>query len=101
MSVSHYDYTNHTLTIFILGIFTAINIIGFVLMGVDKIKSKTDSVRISEATFFVLSLFGGSLGTWAGMYVFRHKTKHLTFVIGIPLILFLQAALIIYLKFIR
>jgi uncharacterized membrane protein YsdA (DUF1294 family) len=48
--------------------------------------------RISERMLFLVSILGGSIGTWAGMYVFRHKTRHWYFVIGIPLILILQIA---------
>lgn len=53
--------------------------------------------RIPEKMLFGVSLLGGSAGTWAGMYLFRHKTKHWYFVIGMPLILVCQAALAIYL----
>ena len=48
--------------------------------------------RISERMLFLVSILGGSIGTWAGMYVFHHKTRHWYFVIGIPLILILQIA---------
>jgi uncharacterized membrane protein YsdA (DUF1294 family) len=48
--------------------------------------------RISERMLFLVSILGGSIGTWAGMYVFRHKTRHWYFVIGMPLILILQIA---------
>ena len=61
-------------------------------MGADKSKAKRGAWRIPEKTFFIVSLLGGSLGTWAGMYVFRHKTKHWYFVIFIPLILAAQIA---------
>lgn len=53
--------------------------------------------RIPEKVLFGVSLLGGSAGTWAGMYLFRHKTKHWYFVVGMPLILVCQAALAIYL----
>ena len=45
-----------------------------------------------EKTLFLVSILGGSIGTWAGMYLFRHKTKHWYFVVGMPLILVLQLA---------
>ena len=67
-----------------------INITGLLLMGIDKRKARKNLWRIPEKTFFIVSLIGGSIGTWAGMYVFRHKTKHWYFVIGMPLILILQ-----------
>ncbi|MGN1168121.1 MAG: DUF1294 domain-containing protein [Lachnospiraceae bacterium] len=66
------------------------NILGFVLMGIDKRRAVRHEWRIPEKTFFLVSLLSGSVGTLAGMYVFRHKTRHLSFVIGIPLILCLQ-----------
>lgn len=67
-----------------------LNIIGFLIMGIDKSRAKKRMWRIPEKTFFIVSLLGGSIGTWAGMYTFRHKTKHWYFVIGMPLILALQ-----------
>lgn len=69
-----------------------LNVIGFLIMGIDKHKARKKKWRISEKTFFIVSLFGGSVGTWAGMYVFRHKTRHWYFVIGMPVILALQIA---------
>ena len=66
------------------------NIAGFAAMGIDKYKAKAHAWRIPEKTLFGLSLLGGSAGTWAGMYAFRHKTKHWYFVVGMPLILILQ-----------
>ena len=56
------------------------NIAGFAAMGIDKCKAKAHAWRIPEKTLFGLSLLGGSAGTWAGMYAFRHKTKHWYFV---------------------
>lgn len=72
----------------------AVNFAGFILMGADKRRARHGRWRISEKTFFIVSLLFGSLGTWAGMYAFRHKTKHLKFVIGIPVILVLQILLL-------
>ena len=68
----------------------AMILIGFFVMGADKKKAKTHAWRIPEKTLFLVSLLGGSLGTWAGMYAFRHKTKHWYFVIGMPVILVIQ-----------
>lgn len=67
-----------------------INLIGLGSMGADKAKAKRGAWRIPEKTLFFISLIGGSIGTWAGMYLFRHKTKHWYFVIGMPAILVLQ-----------
>lgn len=72
-----------------------INLLGFSIMGIDKKKAIRGAYRIPEKTLFLTSLLGGSVGTWAGMYVFRHKTKHWYFVVGMPLIFFLQAGAII------
>jgi uncharacterized membrane protein YsdA (DUF1294 family) len=68
------------------------NIIGLVVMGIDKSKAKHHVWRIPEKVLFLVSLLGGSIGTWAGMYIFRHKTKHWYFVVGMPTILILQIA---------
>ena len=69
-----------------------LNPVGFLIMGEDKRRAKVRRWRISERMLFLVSILGGSIGTWAGMYVFRHKTRHWYFVIGIPLILILQIA---------
>lgn len=76
---------------------TIINLLGFSIMGIDKKKAIRGAYRISEKSLFLTSLFGGSIGTWAGMYVFRHKTKHWYFVVGMPLIFFLQMGMLVML----
>ena len=68
-----------------------INLVGFCMMGIDKLKAKRHAWRIPEATLFAIAIFGGSIGSIIGMYTFRHKTKHMSFVIGMPVILVLQA----------
>ena len=72
------------------------NCVGFAAMGIDKSKAKRGAWRIPEKTLFLLSIIGGSVGTWLGMYAFHHKTKHWYFVVGMPLILVGQIALAIY-----
>lgn len=67
-----------------------VNIYGFILMYIDKNKSKKGSWRISENKLFITAILFGSLGIFSGMYTFRHKTKHPKFVIGIPTIIILQ-----------
>ena len=67
-----------------------INALGFLLMLIDKWKAKKNRWRIPEATLFLAALIGGSIGSMAGMYLFRHKTKHIKFIVGMPLILALQ-----------
>ncbi len=66
------------------------NLIGFFMMGIDKRKAIKHKWRIPEKAFFIVSILSGSLGTLIGMYTFRHKTKHVKFVAGIPVILALQ-----------
>lgn len=73
------------------------NVLGVAVMWSDKRRARLHRWRIPEKLLFGVSLLGGSAGTWAGMYLFRHKTKHWYFVVGMPLILVCQAALAIYL----
>lgn len=72
------------------------NIIGLFMMGIDKSKAKRHAWRIPEKTLFIVSAIGGSIGTWAGMYLFRHKTKHWYFVIGMPAILVVHIAIAVF-----
>lgn len=67
-----------------------INLVGMFLMGMDKHRARKHLWRIPEKTLFFVSLIGGSIGTWLGMYLFRHKTRHWYFVVGMPLILVIQ-----------
>lgn len=78
-----------------------VNLIGFALMGMDKYKAKKHRWRIPEKTLFLASILGGSVGTLAGMYTFHHKTRHWYFVIGMPLILAVQAGLVVWFHFAR
>lgn len=70
-----------------------INALAFFLMLADKIKAKKNLWRIPERTLLLSALLGGSIGCLAGMYTFRHKTLHLKFTIGVPVILALQIVL--------
>ena len=70
-----------------------INAIGFVLMLGDKRMAQKKLWRIPEATLISVAAMGGSIGSLAGMYTFRHKTRHLKFTLGIPAILVAQIAL--------
>ena len=74
--------------IFIYVFFT--NLLLFILMGLDKRKAKLNHWRISEKTLFSLALMGGSIGGILGIYTFRHKTKHLKFTLGFPIIFLFQ-----------
>ena len=75
----------------------AVNVLAFALMGIDKAKAKQGAWRIPEKILFLSALIGGSIGAIAGMFVFRHKTKHLSFVLGLPAILLLHLALALWL----
>ena len=74
----------------------SINIIGFFIMWLDKQKARKGSWRIPEKTLFIITAIGGGIGTTAGMFVFRHKTKKLNFLIGFPFITILEIILAIY-----
>ena len=67
-----------------------INIIGFLALWIDKRKAQKDKWRIPEKRLFLFAFLGGGLGCTLGMKVFRHKTKHLSFVIGIPAIMIVE-----------
>lgn len=64
-----------------------INAAGFILVALDKRKARKKLWRVSEKTFFLIALIGGSIGIYVSMLLFRHKTKHWYFMIGIPAIL--------------
>ena len=83
----------------VIGYIVIMNIIGYAFMGIDKSKAKRGAWRIPEKWLFLAGLLGGSIGTWAGMYVFHHKTKHWYFVVGMPLILVAQIALVAFIAF--
>ena len=83
---------NSILLFFIIGI----NVITFVVYGIDKLKAKKGKWRIPEATLLLLAIVGGSMGAWMGMKVWHHKTLHKKFKYGIPLILIVQIGLCLY-----
>ena len=72
-----------------------INALGFLLMLVDKWKAKKNRWRVRESTLLLIAALGGSVGSLAGMYLFRHKTQHLKFTLGIPLILAAQCFVVV------
>lgn len=76
--------------------FIVINIIGFLIMYIDKQKAKKGKWRIPEKVLFIITALGGGIGTIAGMYTFRHKTQKIAFVIGFPAITILEILAIIY-----
>ena len=75
----------------------AINVAAVLVYGIDNLKAKHAKWRISEATLLLLAAVGGSIGAWMGMKVWHHKTLHMKFRYGVPIILLLQIALIAYL----
>ena len=78
----------------IVYILIGINVLTFIVYGIDKWKAKQGSWRISEATLLELAIIGGSIGALLGMQVWHHKTKHKKFKYGLPLILLAQIVLI-------
>ena len=74
------------------------NLAAFILMGVDKSKARRHRWRIPERTLFFSAVLGGSVGAMAGMWFFRHKTRHWYFVVGMPAILALQLAAYLLLR---
>lgn len=79
----------------LVGYMIFVNLIGFGMMGIDKHRAIKHAWRISEGSFFVVAFIGGSIGTIAGMHIFRHKTRHWYFVYGMPAILVVQVILFI------
>ena len=78
-----------------------INIIGFLIMWIDKRKAIKGNWRIPEKTLFIITALGGGIGTIVGMYTFRHKTQKIAFVIGFPVITILEIIAIIYFGIIK
>ena len=80
---------------FILIYLAVISLVTAIVTAIDKYKAKKGAFRISEATLFILALLGGSLGEYLTMKAIRHKTLHKRFMIGLPVIMFLQLTAII------
>ena len=76
----------------------AVNIATFLLYGVDKYKAKKNKWRISEATLLTMAAIGGSIGDWICMRLWHHKKMHKKSKYGIPFIITLQIALVVYLR---
>jgi len=73
-----------------------INLLSYYFMKSDKKRSRQSRYRFSEKVFFALALIGGGIGVLVGMYRHRHKTQKLHFVLGIPVILFIQVVILLY-----
>ena len=82
---------------FYLLLLCCMSVITFFVMGSDKRRAIRGARRVPEARLFLLALLGGGVGGLLGMYVFRHKTRHLHFVIGFPLIAAVQILAALYL----
>ena len=76
--------------------FIGINLVTFIAFGIDKRRAAKHRYRIPEKNLFGLAFAGGSIGALFGMYVWRHKTRVWYFVVGIPMILIMQVAVIIF-----
>lgn len=81
---------NPVLLTYLLGI----NFLSFLLMQKDKHAARSRKWRVPENTLFFLAFIGGSLGILAGMHSFRHKTKHVKFTVGIPVLLILNVIIV-------
>lgn len=77
------------------------SVIAFLMMGVDKLAAKLDKRRIPERTLMGTAALGGSAGAWLGMLLFRHKTKHRLFTLGIPALLCLHVVLLAVLLYLQ
>ena len=75
-----------------------INVVTFIIYGIDKYKAQHAKWRIPEATLLLLAAIGGSIGAWCGMKVWRHKTMHKKFKYGVPAIFILHLALAVWIK---
>ena len=84
------------LTHILLLYLVAVNLVTFLIYGIDKFKSKRARCRVPEATLLWLAAVGGSIGAWLGMKLWHHKTAHKKFKYGIPLIIIIQAAIVLW-----
>ena len=82
----------------IVYILICINVLTFLVYGIDKRKAKQGSWRISEGTLLTLAIFGGSIGALLGMQIWHHKTMHKKFKYGLPLIMLAQISLIYFIN---
>jgi len=77
-----------------------INLFGFILVAIDKRRARKGMWRIPEKNFFIISALGGFPGVYSGLFIFRHKTRHIKFNIGLPLIFVAQLIILYYLFFV-
>lgn len=86
---------NYTIYLYIY--ILVINLFAIIIMKYDKSQAKNNNYRISEKSLFIIAIFLGGIGIYIGMYKFRHKTKHVKFTIGIPIIIIINILCIYYL----
>lgn len=79
----------------LLSCIIGVNVITFVVYGIDKLKAKKGKWRVPETTLLLLAIVGGSVGAWCGVKVWHHKTMHAKFKYGIPLIMAVQVGLLL------
>ena len=79
--------------------FLIVNLWGFIAMGIDKRRAERNMWRISEFSLFIPAIIGGAVGCILGMYIFHHKTRHMKFVIGMPLILLIHVGVLCWFLF--
>ncbi|MBO1263857.1 DUF1294 domain-containing protein [Proteiniclasticum sp. SCR006] len=82
---------------YLFGYILFINIFSLIIMHIDKNKARKHRWRVSESSLMILGFLGGSIGLLVGMYALRHKTKHVKFTLGVPMLLLLN--LLIYVLF--
>ena len=83
----------------IICLFVVINVVTFIIYGVDKLKARWGHRRVAEVLLLLLAVLGGSVGAWLGVVLWRHKTLHWKFRYGIPLILMAQIAVCTFIYF--
>lgn len=81
----------------LIGYFIMINLALLLTMKIDKTKAKSNQYRISEKTLWILALVGGAIGGTLGMQLFRHKTKHIAFTVGFPLLAIVDVIIVVIL----
>jgi uncharacterized membrane protein YsdA (DUF1294 family) len=81
--------------VYFIGFLIFINLIGFIQMGVDKRKALKNKWRLPEKQLWLIALLFGSPGTYVGMQLFRHKTKHRLFKFGLPLLSMIEIIIIV------
>ncbi|QGQ48839.1 DUF1294 domain-containing protein [Metabacillus sediminilitoris] len=82
---------------YIIIYYLLLNIVSFLIMGIDKNRAKRGEWRIREATLWWLAVIGGAIGGYIGMRVYHHKTKHVSFKFGFPILTIFHLLLFMYL----